>query len=170
MDCDILKGKNKELKNNYNDDDFHYSCPCCRRKTTARKRNIKDANKRKPSVKVDTKTKNKRRCVENNDSGYSNSVENETPNYKNGVSRADSGNQDNKNGLDEEMVDDSYYSQTENGRKNGSEVDADGMGHAGSDSRKMEFKRRKPISKRKSANIKSKRLLKMQSEEQMSVD
>ena len=97
-------------------------------------------------------------------------MENEAPNYKNGPSRAESLNQGNKSGLDEEMVDESYYSQTDNGRKNGSEVDADGMGHAGSDSRKMEFKRRKPLNKRKSGNIKSKRLLKMQSEEQMSAD
>lgn len=170
MDCDILKGKNKELKNNYNDKDFHYSCPCCRNVSKARKRSVKEANKRRPSVKPDTKVKNKRRCLENNDSGYSNSVENEAPNYKSGASRVEPTYPVNKNGLDEEMADESYYSQTDNGRKNGSEVDADGMGHTGLDSRKMEFKRRKPLNKRKSGGIKSKRLLKMQSEEQMSTD
>lgn len=170
MDCDILKGKNKELKNNYTDDNFRYSCPCCRNKTKARKRSLKEANKRKPSAKADTKSKNKRRCVDNNDSGYSNSVENETSNYKNGGARPESNLQVAKPVLDEEMVDESYSSHTDNGRKNGSEVDADGMRRARSDSQKVELKRRKPFNKRKSGNIKSKRLLKMQNEEQMSAD
>ena len=27
VDCDILKGKNMELKTHYNDKKFYYSCP-----------------------------------------------------------------------------------------------------------------------------------------------
>jgi hypothetical protein len=50
-----------ELKHHYNDDNFHYSCPCCRENTKTRKRTVKELRKSKPSSRPEAKQTYKRR-------------------------------------------------------------------------------------------------------------
>lgn len=147
-----------ELKKHYNDDTFHYSCPICRDEPKCRKRSQKDTRKRNSTAKEESKQKYKRRCTENN-SSYSNSVENETSNMA---------NQNRKD--DEEMVDDSYYSQTENEKRPTSEVDQEAMAENGADANKMENKRRKQLKKSKSGSYKFKKGVKRHQEEQLQLE
>ena len=67
--------------------------------------------------------------------------------------------------LDEDMVDDSYFSQCENPKKLASE-NGQSVGHQNQDSRKGDAKRRKQLKKSKSRQEKSKSSNKRSSEEQ----
>lgn len=67
--------------------------------------------------------------------------------------------------MEEEMAEDSYMSQTDNGRKSCSEVDGDGYHQADSDSRKGDVRKRKQIKKSKSKLEKMKKLMKKEVED-----
>jgi hypothetical protein len=97
-------------------------------------------------------------------------VENETPVYKNPEYQPEPIIQNGTSQVDEEMVDESYYSQTDGCKRGGSEVEAEGMGQPLLDSRKMEFKKRKHLKKSKSSLSKIKKVIKTPSEDRISND
>lgn len=101
---------------------------------------------------------------------YSNSVENETPNYKNKDYRANSNILNANSQVDEEMVDESYFSQTDNGKRVESELGGDGMGHTDLDGRNADPRKRKQIKKSKSSQSRAKKLTKRPTEDAMSTD
>jgi len=138
-----------ELKKHYNDDNFHYSCPECREDSKKRKRDKKELRKRQPSYKSETKLAHKRRCTENNSSDYSNCADNEAQNFKSNDFSGDALMANANSQLDEEMVEDSYSFQTDNGQVVSSELDPEGVGQNGTDSRKGELKKRKQVKKNK---------------------
>lgn len=135
-----MKGKNTELQKNYKDDNFHYSCPNCRDPGLKKKRTKKDLHKR--------------------NSCYSNSLDNESVNNKN-VAYQDDVNMANVNSqLDDDMVEESYMSQTDKDRKSCSELEVEGYHQTQSDLRKGDPRKRKQMKKLKSRQEKIKKLIK----------
>lgn len=67
--------------------------------------------------------------------------------------------------MEDDLVEDSYMSQTDNGRKSCSEVDGDGFHQAASDRGKGDVRKRKQIKKSKSKLEKMKKLMKKEVED-----
>lgn len=68
------------------------------------------------------------------------------------------------------MVDEFSYSQTENGKRDCSDIDIEGTGQNAKDLKKDEGKKKKQIKKTKSGHIKIKRMAKRNSEDRYSND
>jgi hypothetical protein len=159
-----------ELQKHYKDDNFRYSCPECREGCKKKKRDKKELNKRNTSCKAEGKSIHKRRCTENNSSVYSNSAENEASKPQKSEFVADGNMAIENSQLDEEMVEDSYYSQTDNGKKVALEIDPNGTVQESVDSRKETSKKRKQVKKSKSGSFKAKKMIKRTVEDNSSND
>lgn len=121
-------------------------------------------------MKTENRPNFKRRCTENNSSSFSNSGDQETNNYKNIPYPPEVSIHKGQSQADEEMRDDSMYSQTDNGNRINSELGNDGMRHNGTDSRSDFKNKRKQSKKSKNFQTKTKKLVKRLSEEQYSND
>lgn len=159
-----------ELKKHYEDRDFHYSCPECREGTKDKKRDKKALRKKQQSYKSENKSVHKRRCTENNSSAFSNSGEIESNKPKNCEFHADVNMVNVNSQLDDEIAEDSYYSQVDVTKRASSEIGIESIGQSVRDSRKIESKKKKQLKKSKSGNIKIKRMAKRNTEDLSSND
>lgn len=102
----------------------------------------------------------------NYSSGYSNSADNES--NKNKVCAEDVNMAPENSQIDDEMGEESFMSQTDNGRKSYSEVDGDGFNQMQSDGRKGISRKRKQTKKSKVKQEKAAKITKRNIEEHQS--
>jgi len=97
-------------------------------------------------------------------------MENESPNYKANEVNGDVIMANANSQLDQEVVEDSYYSQTDNGKVLLSDVDPESLGQNGTESRKGDLKKRRQVKKSKSGLSKLKKTLIRPTEDNCSND
>lgn len=118
--------------------------------------------RKKPKVPVrrENSTNYKRKCVENNSSCYSNSNDEESHKHKNGDNHEEPKILNGVSQVDEEMVDASFVSQTDNDRKSVTDNDYDSYSQTPGDGRKGDPRKRKTFKKSKSKTEKSMKFIK----------
>jgi hypothetical protein len=127
-----------ELKRNYNDEDFEYSCPECRGdKKQKKKRDKKGDKKKKPATKPGN-SENKRPCPDNSSSYFSNSGDNESQKYKNTDYAGDANMVQENSDEDQNMKENSEFFQMSTEKKTPSDNDHDSVQRGSSNQKENE--------------------------------